>query len=157
MRATDMTADETIEMEKRTGFSINELETLERFDAVEIGRTFISIRGELDEARAIKSRLEKKYDTLKKRLAQKMEDEGLEKFSVDGKNITTRVEVFASIPKDHREDAYNWLKDNGYGEIIIDTVNAQTLKSLVKEQLSEGKSFPEDLIKIYTELQARFY
>lgn len=141
---------------KMTGFTEGEIETIGAIKAVDAAKIMISIREELDGAKKVKTEFQKKYDWLRKALAKKMEDESIDKFTVDGKNITTRIELYVSIPKDQREEAWKWLVDNDM-DIITETVNAMTLKATVKEQTEKGKNFPDDMFKITMEPQARFY
>lgn len=148
---------ETKDPEKLTGFSAEDLSIINKMSAVDMGRLMVQVRQELDAATDVKSRFEKQYDTIKRALPKKMEEAGLEKFTVDGRPITTRIEIYTSIPADHREEAYAWLRKHGLGEIITNTVNGSTLRATVKEQLHNGQHFPEDLFKITMEPQARFY
>ena len=43
---------------------------------------------------------------------------------------------------------HQWLKDTGNESLIVPTVNAQTLKAFVKEQLRNGEELPEKIMKI---------
>ena len=145
------------DLEKTTGFTEGELGVIETSSATETGKMMVSIREELDKATAVKTFQEKRYAYLRKTLATKMSDEGIEKFTVDGRGITTRVEVFASIPAAMREKAYAWLRRNKLGGMVKETVNTQTLKGWVNEQMREGHQIPEELFKVTLEDRARFY
>jgi len=46
----------------------------------------------------------------------------------------------ASIPD--KADGFDWLRNNGHGGVIQETVNAQTLGALAKELNNEGKELP---------------
>lgn len=48
----------------------------------------------------------------------------------------------------NKPKAYEWLTENGYGDLIVDYVFAQSLKALVKEQTKKGVQFPEELFKV---------
>lgn len=145
------------DVKKFTGFSETDLVSLEKMSMVDLGRTMGIVREELDRAASIKTMFEHQYDTLKRMLPKKMESEGVERFTVDGRGIAVRVEVYASIPADKREEAYLWLRKNGLGSVITNTVNGSTLKAMVKEQVSLGHTLPDDLFKVTMEPQARFY
>lgn len=43
---------------------------------------------------------------------------------------------------------HEWLKDTGNSALIVPTVNAQTLKAFVKEQMIAGTTLPENILKI---------
>ena len=63
--------------------------------------------------------------------------------------VTLKQDLSASIPKDSRDAAYQWLVENGLEDIITTTVNSSTLKATMKELAEKNMPFPpEDLIKI---------
>lgn len=39
----------------------------------------------------------------------------------------------------HKEELYAALKENGYGDMVYETVNANSLSAFVKEQISENQ------------------
>jgi hypothetical protein len=111
-----------------------------------------------------------------------MAEAGMKSFTLEnGAKITVKDEVAVSIPKDRKYEAYKWLRDNGYGDVIKhnvvvefgkeddaaalrlmeycqkqgkhaedqQSVHAQTLKALVKEQLAKGVEIPFDLFGAY--------
>ena len=55
---------------------------------------------------------------------------------------------------------HGWLTDNGFGDLIVPQVNAQTLKSFVKEQTIAGGGvcpLPESIVKIEPFTRAVLY
>ena len=55
----------------------------------------------------------------------RMSELGLESLTLaDGSSIKIKQLVHASIPVRHREDAFQWLRDNGHGDIIKNQVSA---------------------------------
>lgn len=75
-------------------------------------------------------------------LSQAMTEAECDKFSRNGSTFYLNTRLFASPIAGRKEDMFQALKDNGYGEIVTETVNANTLASFVKEQ----KSLNEDEI-----------
>jgi hypothetical protein len=47
-----------------------------------------------------------------------------------------------------KEQLQSWLKQEGHSDMIVPTVNAQTLKAFCKEQLKNGVEMPEDILKL---------
>lgn len=43
---------------------------------------------------------------------------------------------------------HQWLKDEGNGDLIVPTVNAQTLKAFCKEQMKQGAELPPEILKV---------
>lgn len=88
-------------------------------------------------------------DIRKRRLPEKMQELGMVGPSgrggfthSSGAKVHLRVEVWANIRKEVAEETYAWLKDNGHGDIIKETVNAQTLRAFAKERIEDGEPLP---------------
>ena len=77
-------------------------------------------------------------------LSQFMTDEEVQKFDRNGVTFYLSTKTYASPAAGRREDLQQWLKDNGYGDLVKETVNANTLSAFVRELLEEGE-LPEDL------------
>lgn len=114
-------------------------------------------------------------------LPEAMASVGMAEFKMeDGRKVTIREDIFASIRADHTEAAFEWLASQGLGDIIKDevrvrfgkgesdkalevvsfckdrrynaeekmTVNPQTLKATIKEQMARGVQFPEEMFSV---------
>jgi len=121
-----------------------EIEKLSLSDTI---KEIAKIKAQLEKYKAIKVSYQKKFNLLAEAiLVNKMEDEDISNMTVEGVgrvNLTTQI--YASIKAANRAEAYQWLKDNGHGDVIINTVNASTLKALVKELTMNGEEI-SDLI-----------
>lgn len=127
-------------------------------------KAFKAAKNKLDGVKKVKTELQKVYDHLRFSVLPKlMEEDDITNLTVDiegeEKPIRVRVqdETYASIPAGQRPEAYRWLKDNGKGELVIETVNASTLKALVNEMAKKGESLPDNLFKVTFSPGARFY
>ncbi len=69
-------------------------------------------------------------------LSDAMAEAECERFSRNGSTFYLNTRLFASPVAGHKEELFQALKANGYGEIVTETVNANTLASFVKEQMS---------------------
>lgn len=67
-----------------------------------------------------------------------------------GNRITRTARIFASILTDKQADAFNWLRNNGLGELIKETVNSSSLSGAAKEQIENGKELPDDIFRVHT-------
>lgn len=54
-------------------------------------------------------------------------------------------------------ELHRWLEESGNGSLIVPTVNAQTLKAFVKEQMQGGEHLPEEIITISPFVRAVLY
>ena len=116
----------------------------------ELAQAQVDVKAEIEELKASTSLLNKRFDHLRLfRIPEQMENEGINSVNLEGiGRLSTQGSIYASILKDKKEEAYAWLEDNGHGDIIKGTVNASTLKAFLKEQIKEGKAFPDDLFKV---------
>ena len=77
-------------------------------------------------------------EELDHQLSDAMADAELDRFSRNGHTFYLNSRLFAS-PQAGRKDALiEALKAEGYGDIVQEVVNANTLASFVKEQMSQN-------------------
>lgn len=73
-------------------------------------------------------------DSLDLELSDAMAEAECERFSRNGNTFYLNSRLFASPASGRKDDMILALKDNGYGDLVTETVNANTLASFVKEQ-----------------------
>ena len=73
----------------------------------------------------------------------------LQNFSRAGQMFYLSTKIYASAVADRKPELISWLKANGYGDMVQEQVNAQTLAAWVREQLGEDQ---EELPKGVREL-----
>lgn len=106
---------------------------------------FMDLHGELD---AVKSHMGKMYDRLRFAVTPKLlDDSGMSSARVDGVG-TIIVEDDIRLKVLDREAEFNWLMDIGSGDIIQETVNAGTLKALVRRKIKAGEVVPTDVFEV---------
>ena len=74
----------------------------------------------------------------------------------DGSAVEVKPVYGASIPVAKKEEAFNWLRSNGLGDLIKNEVPVQklkvepmTLKALVRERIEAGQDMPSDLFNVF--------
>lgn len=77
-------------------------------------------------------------DRLDLALSDAMADAECERFSRNGSTFYLNTRLYASPVAGKKEELFAALKENGYGSIVTETVNANTLSSFVKEQMAEN-------------------
>ena len=75
-------------------------------------------------------------DRLDLELSDAMAEAECERFSRNGSTFYLNTRLFASPAAGRKEEMIEALKTNGYGDIVTETVNANTLASFVKEQMA---------------------
>lgn len=86
-------------------------------------------------------------------IPKKMEAEGITTVNVAGVGrvtCTTQMSISTTDP----EGLQKWLQENGFEALIKPTVNASSLKSLIKECLEEGTEYPADYVEVSSFTQA---
>ena len=68
-------------------------------------------------------------------LSDAMAEAECERFSRNGSTFYLNTRLFASPAAGRKDEMILALKNNGYGDIVTETVNANTLSSFVKEQI----------------------
>lgn len=77
-------------------------------------------------------------DRLDLALSDAMAEAECERFSRNGSTFYLNTRLYASPVAGKKEELFAVLKENGYGSIVTETVNANTLSSFVKEQMAEN-------------------
>lgn len=72
-------------------------------------------------------------------LSDAMAEAELDRFSRNGSTFYLNTRLFASPAAGRKDDLMQVLKDQGYGSIVVETVNANTLASFVKERMAANE------------------
>lgn len=103
----------------------------------------------LDELGEKKSAMQRVYDQL--RLAcipELMTEQQLKSANVDGVGrVTLTAGVYTSVPSGQQQALHEWLVENGYEDLIKESVNSSTLNAWVSRRLKAGEEVP-DVVKI---------
>lgn len=84
-------------------------------------------------------------------LSEGMAEAECDRFSRNGYTFYLGSRLFASPAAGRKEDMMQALKDNGYGSLVVETVNAGTLSSFCKEQMAANDDeLPEWLSDVVT-------
>lgn len=80
---------------------------------------------------------------LDEQLSDAMTEAELGRFSRNGNTFYLKSRLFASPAAGRKDEMMQALKDNGYGSLVVETVNANTLASFIKEQWeATGEDIP---------------
>lgn len=116
----------------------------------ELALAMYTIKSEIDELGAAKTKLQKQFDILRHGIVpEKLEDEGMQNITIKGiGRLGASPMLQVSVPAGNREKLEEWMYDNDFGELVKGTINSSTLKAWVKEQMEKGAEIPEDLITV---------
>mgnify|MGYP001256920036 CR=1 FL=1 len=81
-------------------------------------------------------------------LAGLMVDQEMQNFTRNGQMFYLSTRLYASAVAERKEELFTWLKENGYGDLVYETVNANSLAAFVREQMEETEQLPEGLAEL---------
>ncbi len=77
---------------------------------------------------------------LETQLSEAMAEQEVDRFSRNGSLFYLSSRMFASPKAGLKDDMIAALRENGYGGIVTETVNANTLASFAKERMAETET-----------------
>ncbi|WP_425348051.1 hypothetical protein [Youngiibacter multivorans] len=108
----------------------------------------------LKELRSVKKQVEdelkfinKTIDETDQRLTELMISNETQSFNRSGTLFYLNTKIYASAAGEKKEELFEALKKQGYGSLVVETVNANSLSAFVKEQILEN----EDLLPNWLE------
>ena len=85
----------------------------------------------------------KDIDSAEKELSEEMIQKEVQSFVLKGKTFYLSTRTYASAIAETKTEFMSELKSNGYAELVIETVNYQTLSAFVREMLEETDELPK--------------
>lgn len=94
--------------------------------------------------------INKEFDFLRiTKIPSKMEEDGVDRITVAGVGrVSLTADMHVSVKADMKEKFYDWLRDNGRGSLLQESVNPSTLKAAVKGMYKSGEEIPEDMLNV---------
>ena len=96
------------------------------------------LRDEKDDAERVVKDIAAELEATEQQLAEAMLNTETQNFTRAGRMFCLTTKTRASAIAGAKEELFATLRENGYGELVYETVNANTLSSFVKEQLAEN-------------------
>lgn len=126
-------------------------EALKASDHVTVIRHFDEVSKAYDILDATKKELNAIYDRLSRDyVPEAMRAAGVKTTTVEGIGRVTVSHRYSCSMLD-KVRGYNWLTENGHGDLITQTVNSSTLSAFAKNLIvEEGKELPDDLFRTGT-------
>jgi hypothetical protein len=72
-------------------------------------------------------------------LSNLMAESETQSFNRSGTLFYLNTKTYASAAAEKKEDLYQTLKEKGFGSLVVETVNANSLSAFVKEQIMENE------------------
>jgi len=102
---------------------------------------------ELDALEEQRKPLQKEYDQLRlDAIPSQMAEEDITSLKGSWGRCTLTSDLYVSAP--NKVALHAWLEESENASLIQPTVNAQSLKAFVKEQINKGNDIPDGLLNI---------
>ena len=131
--------------------SLVSIEGLDELNPIELARSFVAVR-------TLKDKLEvtlKPFDAFYEELAKVKIPMVFDRHKVpnvtleEGYRVQVSHNLRASIKGGtDKEVAYQWLRDNGLGDIVTETVNASTLSAVAKTMAEENRELDAEIFNV---------
>lgn len=106
-------------------------------DMFTLAEALSALRDEKAELEARLDKVKADIDEVSYKLSGLMAESETQNFTRAGRMYILQTRTFASAVADQKDELYQALKQNGYGDLVHETVNANSLTAFVKEQMSE--------------------
>ena len=121
--------------------NINELASEKMF---ELAEKLKNLRDEKTKTEAQLKEINAQIDETDYRLSELMAETETQNFTRAGTMFCLTTKTRASAAAGSKEELYAALREQGYGDLVYETVNANSLSSFVKEQIGENEDVLPD-------------
>lgn len=127
---------------------------------VESLRRYVAVRKELDEIDIVVKALTAERDKLEEELLVQFEQDGMQNTRIDDRLVYLHKSTFASADPEHggMPALIDALNAEGLGDLAKTTVNGNTLRAYVNEQLKANRPIPtriDNVIKLTEKFSLR--
>ena len=105
----------------------------------ELAEKLKALRDQKTETEAALKEINAQIDETDYRLSELMAETKTQNFTRSGTMFCLTTKTRASAVAGSKEELYSALRDQGYGDLVYETVNANSLSSFVKERIEENE------------------
>lgn len=111
-------------------------------------KSFLQLKNLKEELEKQLKQIQKTYDITEENLFNLMFDLDIQSIEIEGKKVYRKINQYPRII--NQEEFFTWLRDNGFAELIKETVNPKTLGSWYKEYTSQNEDTNfEEMLDIF--------
>lgn len=128
----------------------NEFTKYDSFTLVQLIEAMSTLQNRKEAAEEQLKIINKEFDFLRiTKIPAKMEEEGIDRIAVSGiGRVSLTADLHVSVKADQKEQFFDWLRDNGRGDLLQENINPSTLKATVKNMFRSGEEVPESLLNV---------
>jgi len=110
----------------------------------ELAEQLRSLREQKKEAEQVVKQINEQIDETDYKLSELMAESETQNFTRSGMMFYLTTKTRASAVAGSKEELYSTLKEQGFGDLVYETVNANSLSTFVKEQIGENEDVLPD-------------
>ena len=110
----------------------------------ELAEKLKALRDQKTETEVLLKEINAQIDETDYRLSELMAETETQNFTRAGTMFCLTTKTRASAVAGSKEELYAALREQGYGDLVYETVNANSLSSFVKEQIGENEDVLPD-------------
>ena len=124
-----------------------EMRAAEKAGSIQTARAFAVLhflQGRFDDRAKLLSGLFQHYKNVV--LPDMFDQEGITNVPLtEGFRVGVSYSLYASIVAGKKDEAYNWLRDNDLGDLIVEAVNSSSLSGVARAWREENRDLPDSL------------
>ena len=122
-------------------------------EALALGRKLRGLREDKDAAKKALAAVNDAIEQCQRQLVDEMVNLELLSFDHDGCRFTLSEKLYASANAGQRDELFAALKHAGFGDLVYETVNANSLSAFVREQMEANEDtlppWLKNLVNVY--------
>jgi len=122
----------------------------------ELGKLLAQAKADHAAASEAEKKAKKFYDMLRLSvIPDRMEEEEITSINIaDVGRLGVASDMQTSVLAENRDAFHSWMRENGHGDLVKETVHSSTMKAFIKEQIQNGEEIPDDLVKVHAFMRA---
>ncbi len=115
------------------------------YEEKELVVEYVNRKRRLEEMKKTLDIAKDQLDETKSKIIEHLEDTGATataKYEGLGRLTLKAPQLYAGIKEDYKEEAFNFLREQGMEDVIKETVHPGTLSSFIKGMIEEGEPIP---------------
>ena len=118
-------------------------------EVFELADRLIDLRERKEQLSELLKQVNAEIEEVDRQLSELMLAEEIQSFVRSGRMFYLKTETYVSAVAERKPELIEWLKANGYGSIVQETVHPRTLSATVKELKEEHEDeLPPDLAEL---------
>mgnify|MGYP003699997865 CR=1 FL=1 len=91
-------------------------------------------------------------EMIEQQLITEMLTDEIQNFNKDGYTYYLSIKPYASPVPESKKELFQKLKENGFGDLVYETINANSFNAFVREQMEENNGEVPDWLKPYVHI-----